>query len=49
MSDNKDLKYESNPVYPHAVPTTAARRHAEKITQDAVENSSASSQSSNLL
>ena len=42
MSDNKDLKYESTPVYPHAVPTTAARRHAEKITQDAVENSSAS-------
>ena len=42
MSDNKDVKYESTPVYPHSVPQSAARRHAEKITEDAVKNSSAS-------
>ena len=43
MSDNKDLNYEPTPVYPHMAPTTGARHHAEKITEDAVENSSASS------
>ena len=42
MSDNKNMKYESTPVYPHSVPQKAARRHAEKITEDAVKNSSAS-------
>ena len=42
MSDNKDMKYEATPVYPHSVPQKAARRHAEKLTEDAVKNSSAS-------
>ena len=46
MSDNKDLKYEPTPVYPHSVPQKAARRHAEKITEDAVKDSSASSPNS---
>ena len=46
MSDNKDLKYEPTPVYPHMAPTTGARHHAEKITEDAVENSSDSSPNS---
>ena len=46
MSDKNDLKYESTPLYPHAAPTTGARHHANKITEDAVENSSASSPNS---
>ena len=46
MSDNKDPKFEPTPVYPHSVPGKAARRHAEKITEDAVKDSSASSPNS---
>ena len=46
MSDKNDMNFEPTPVYPHSVPGKAARRHAEKITEDAVKNSSASSPNS---
>ena len=46
MSDKNDMNFEPTPVYPHSVPEKAARRHAEKITEDAVKNSSASSPNS---
>ncbi len=46
MSDKNDMSFEPTPVYPHSVPEKAARRHAEKITEDAVKNSSASSPNS---
>ena len=47
MSDKNDMNFEPTPLYPHSVPEKAARRHAEKITEDAVKNSSASSPNSN--
>ena len=46
MSDKNDMNFEPTPVYPHSVPEKAARRHAEKITEDAVKSSSASSPNS---
>ena len=46
MSDKNDMNFEPTPLYPHSVPGKAARRHAEKITEDAVKNSSASSPNS---
>ena len=46
MGNNKDPKFEAPQVYPHAVPRAEAKRHAEKITEDAVKNSSASAPNS---
>ena len=47
MGNNKDPKMEIPTAHLSSVPRDVARKHAEKITEDAVENSSASSQNSN--
>ena len=44
MGKNQDPKIEVPTTHLSSVPLSVARKHAEKITEDAVENSSASSQ-----